>query len=215
VVGTGRCGTVYFAKLLSSIGIPCSHERIFTPEGLKQNGTDSDVARWSGLSAKQFVLAEASYMAVPYLQALNEAIVIHAVRDPINVILSFNNKLQYWHHSQNKWEKFILSHLPEIENYKNPLVKNCCYVVRWNQWIEDQSKNRSYIRIRLEYDEDKLLDFLKIPTVLRPKLDPANTHEEWKDKKPPLAKPATSEDIMNGPFGLEIEDLRKKYNYEM
>ena len=29
VTGTGRCGTVYLAKFLTSIGVPCCHEGIF------------------------------------------------------------------------------------------------------------------------------------------------------------------------------------------
>jgi hypothetical protein len=32
VVGTGRCGTVYMAKLLSSVGVPCGHEATVTPQ---------------------------------------------------------------------------------------------------------------------------------------------------------------------------------------
>ena len=37
VTGTGRCGTVYMAELLTSLGIPCGHESFFQmPEGSKE-----------------------------------------------------------------------------------------------------------------------------------------------------------------------------------
>jgi hypothetical protein len=37
VTGTGRCGTVYMAELLTSLGIPCGHESFFQmPENSKQ-----------------------------------------------------------------------------------------------------------------------------------------------------------------------------------
>jgi len=225
VVGTGRCGTVYFAQLLNSIGIPCSHERIFGPLGIDQaikmidgEGEDSDVAKHSGLPKRKFVMAESSYMASPYLNygILSESTIIHAVRNPIDVILSFHNKLQYWHKTNlNKWEKFILSHLPEIKQYDNPLMKNCCFVIRWNQWIEKQSQSRKYIRVRLEYDSEKLLNYFGIPRGLYPKMDKINSHENWKYKLPPLANPITKEDILNSGFGNQIKILADKYNYAL
>ena len=37
VTGTGRCGTVYMAELLTSLGIPCGHESLFQmPENSKE-----------------------------------------------------------------------------------------------------------------------------------------------------------------------------------
>ena len=34
--GTGRCGTAYMSKLLTSVGIPCGHESLFTNKGLTE-----------------------------------------------------------------------------------------------------------------------------------------------------------------------------------
>src|SRR4051812_29049625 len=98
IVGTGRCGTVYFAQLLNAIGIPCSHERVFTNKGLAhaksvmgQGGDNSEVAKYSGLKPTKNIIAESSYMATPYLDhfILKDATIIHAVRNPLDVILSF------------------------------------------------------------------------------------------------------------------------------
>lgn len=222
VAGSGRCGTVYWAKTLSAVGIPCSHERIFGPYGLinafsSKLRRDSGVARMSGLEVNDFILAESSYMAVPYLSygILSEATIIHAVRNPIDVILSFNNKLQYWHHSPERYERFIASHLNELKQYDSPLMKNCCYVVRWNQWIESQAVNRNYIRVRLEHDTDKLLDYLNIPLGLRPNFGRTNAFEEWRKKRPPLEEPATKEIILKSGFGSQIKRLANNYGYEI
>lgn len=226
VVGTGRCGTVYFAKLLTTIGIPCGHERVFGPDGLKKalrtlekgGGQDSAVARDSGHTSGNLIIADASYMAVPYLDhgCLRDALVIHAVRNPVDVILSFNNKLQYFSQpNYNQWEAFITSHISEIKRQGTPLERNACYVVRWNEWIERQCEGRPYVRVRLEKDTDKLLDFLAIPGPLRPALGVENSHESWKLKRPPLARPAHAADVLGCSWGPAVRRLAERYDYEI
>ncbi len=224
IVGTGRCGTVYFAQLLNSIGIACSHERVFTNQGLShaklimsEGGSDSEVARHSGLSSTRNIIAESSYMATPYLDhfILKDATIIHAVRNPLDVILSFNNKLQYFHKKPNAWERFILSHVSEISQQDTPLEKNCCYVLRWNRWIENLSHGRKYVRVRLEHDTDMLLDYLKMPMNMRPKLGVINSHEKWEKKMPPLRHPADRNAILVTKFASEIRALTKDYGYEI
>jgi hypothetical protein len=223
VVGTGRCGTVYFAKLLSEIGLPCGHERIFGPRGLdqaiqamKKGGEDSMIAQECGHAVGgNHVLADSSYMAVPYLdhKLLSNAVIIHAVRNPFDVILSFHNKLQYFRECNSVWERFINSHMPEIMTYKKSIMRSCCYVLKWNQWIERLSIERRYIRVRLEHDTNMLLDYLKVPTILRPELGIENSHERWSTKMEPLKHPATVEDIKNCGFGSQIEIMAKNYGY--
>ena len=218
VVGTGRCGTVHFAKLLSSIGLPCGHERIFGPEGLEEalkfKFKNSDVAKNSGLSNRgNFFVAESSYMAVPFLDhsLLNEATIIHAVRNPIKVVLSFHNKLQYWHTNNfNKWESFIARHT-DLGN-GNALDKCCRYIIQWNRKIEAAPK-RKYLRVQLETGTDNLLSFLKCNKHIE--LSPSNTFEEWENRKAPLPTPATPEDVLNSRYGKDIEKLMKDYDYEI
>lgn len=216
VVGTGRCGTVSCAKLLTAVGIPCGHEKIFGPRGMA-NKTNSDVSIECGLKNVQSIMADSSYMAVPFLKhtILIDAIIIHVVRNPIDVILSFHNKLQYWTSDNlNIWEKFISSHIPEIFNYKTPLEKNCYYVVKWNKWIQEQA-SKKYFRIRIEKDCEGLLKRLRIPTGLQPKFEVANSYENWKFKLPPLKNPATKEDILSCPLRENIKELAKEYGYEI
>ena len=217
VVGTGRCGTVFFAKLLTAIGLPCGHERIFGPDGLegalKFNHQNSEVAINSGLSNKNnFFVAESSYMAVPFLEhsLLSDATIIHAVRNPIKVILSFHNKLQYWHSAYpNRWESFIENHV----NLNGSSLDKCCsYVVQWNRKIEE-AKKRKYHRVRLEDGIDELLKFLKCNQSIN--IPPSNTFEEWENKKPRLLNPATSDDILNSQYGNEVKKLMSDYGYKI
>ena len=108
VVGTGRCGTVFFAKLLSSLGIPCGHETFFQCDGMECNLARlansaempslsvSAVAKaasrdetWFGKNRQ--LEADSSYMAAPFLDqpCFENTSVIHVVRHPLKVINSF------------------------------------------------------------------------------------------------------------------------------
>jgi len=105
VTGTGRCGTVYMARLLTLAGIPCGHESIFDWKGITwakrrlagevplelssistirlENGRWSPEPEW--LTDVEAIEAESSYMAAPFLEEsfLSETKVIHLVRHPI------------------------------------------------------------------------------------------------------------------------------------
>lgn len=216
VVGTGRCGTVSCAKLLTDVGIPCGHEKIFGPYGIS-NQSNSEVSMQCGLKDVKSIMADSSYMAVPFLKhdILIDAIIIHVVRNPIDVILSFHNKLQYWRNDNlNIWEKFISNHIPEIFDYETPLERNCYYVIKWNKLIEEHVKEK-YIRIRIEKDCDALLKRLGIPIGLQPKFEMINSYESWKLKQPPLKNPATKEDILKCSLGELVKALSKVYGYEI
>src|SRR6516225_10533359 len=93
IVGTGRSGTVYLARLLTGVGIPCSHERVFNGNDIDDairaleapGGKNSECSRYFGLDEHTLPLAESSYMAVPFLLHpwLADAAIIHVVRDPL------------------------------------------------------------------------------------------------------------------------------------
>ena len=163
VVGTGRSGTVYYSKLLTSLGIPCGHESFFNYQGI-----DAALARLSGrlpptlsgcsqlrfdgkrhqyspphVSLKNLV-AESSYMAVPYLghSCLAGTKVIHVVRHPVHVVNSFVNYLRYFRTPPQStppgliYECFIYNHMPELLDYRMPYERAAMYYVLWNQLIE-------------------------------------------------------------------------------
>ena len=78
IVGTGRCGTKFTARFLDNLGIGCSHESFYTPEGpMLRNKNRYYKAK-----------ADASWLAVPFLPE-GEKRVLHQVRHPIAVVSSF------------------------------------------------------------------------------------------------------------------------------
>lgn len=193
VVGTGRCGTVYMAKLLTSLGIPCGHECIFSCEGLiaakeKLSGKlpiemslisklghyaeELEGQQWLGDNSN--IIAESSYMAVPFLQdkCLEDTKIIHVIRNPVKVINSFVHGFKYFNfrtcrsNSSKPYHDFIFSHVPELLDESLDAVSRCAlYWVRWNEMIEKNSKNKDYIVQQVEKPFSKLFDFLGLEKV--------------------------------------------------
>jgi len=178
VTGTGRCGTVYMARLLTSVGIPCGHESIFDWHGPNwatrrlngeepiecscvstmrfDNGSWTPIPNW--VDAKEIV-AESSYMAAPFLKdILKDVPVIHVVRNPIKVINSFCNYLGYFQSStpSNTYEQFIYRHIPSLREDMSPYDRAAVYYAGWNAIISRTTKSF----FRLEDGPDSILKML-------------------------------------------------------
>lgn len=187
VTGTGRCGTVYLAKLLSSIGIPCGHETIFKADGLinalkRMNNEESlELSKLSQLASivdeknriywfkdKDVKLrADSSYLAAPFLDQFEKTKIIHVIRKPLEVINSFVHGLGYFKDSSLKdeelkdYHEFIYSFFPEMKKM-DTITKAAYYYLKWNELIEKKAKN--YFLFRIESDPSKLLNWLGIKT---------------------------------------------------
>ena len=112
--------------------------------------------------------------------------------------------------------------MSNIMKQPTPLLKNIHFVVTWNRWIEKQSDGRRYIRIRIEHDEDRLINFFDISNQSL-KFQKINTYEEFRQHKivrakkfnlqkhfvtpPPLENPATVEDVLNSPWAKGPEAI--------
>jgi len=179
ITGTGRCGTVYLARFLTSLGIPCGHESIFDWQGMRgaekrllgekkielsfvsqarYNGKDfKDLDDWIDL---KHIEAESSYMSAPFLgeEILRDIPIIHVVRNPIKVVNSFCNYINYFNSGigTNSYEQFIYRHLPELKEDMPQYDRACLYYVLWNEMIE---KNNVFFH-RIEDDKQSLLDFI-------------------------------------------------------
>jgi len=178
ITGTGRCGTVFVARLLTSVGIPCGHESIFDWRGprwaekrlageeplqtsfvskAKYDGKEwRDIDEWINLNDLQ---AESSYMSAPFLGEMLEGVpVIHVVRNPIKVVNSFCNYIDYFKGGEgtNSYEQLIYRHIPELKEDMPQYDRACLYYVRWNQMIE---KHDAFF-YKIEDGPQPLLDFL-------------------------------------------------------
>ena len=86
--GTGRCGTRFVSKLLTSAGLTCGHERFFDFNGL-DFAKEQLANHWYG------TYAESSWCAAPFLsdETLKDAFLVHLVRHPKTYIGSL---LKIW-----------------------------------------------------------------------------------------------------------------------
>lgn len=176
VVGTGRCGTVTAAKMLTKAGVPCGHESIFDYVGL-----DVAVARLRGnakislsycsthynkdhawkelppwIDVSQGVQAESSYMAVPFLDdpLVAMAKLIHVVRNPLDVIPSFCDQLMYFNEAAPRekceYEKFIYKYAPQVWEGRTRYERATLYYILWTDKIKRQTTKFYKIENQLE-----------------------------------------------------------------
>lgn len=163
IVGTGRSGTVFMARLLTSLGIPCGHESVFNIEGLERarrilegyaaptlsytstvswsNGKKHEDFDW--LADVSAIEADSSYMSAPFLNdvILAQTKIIHVVRDPSKVVHSFCHHIDYFRYSEPKtlWEFFIYQQLPELKCDMAQYERAALFYVLWNELIEKRS----------------------------------------------------------------------------
>lgn len=181
ITGTGRCGTLFVANLLTSMGFPCSHEAIFTPMGIEwarevmdgkrpcENSRISEGKRCIPEDPNSEFVAESSYMAAPFLKELDTQ-VIHVVRNPLDVVASlvgdgfkqFSSKTPTNFEDDPahfEYEKFMYEHVPELGGDMTQLERGCMFYVRWNEMIEKSGKVSLFHRI--EDETDRVRDFLR------------------------------------------------------
>ncbi|MCB0909178.1 MAG: hypothetical protein KDB63_18895 [Nocardioidaceae bacterium] len=75
VTGCARSGTTYMAALLSGIGLRVGHEVVFGPRTRRFEG-------WQGQHG------DSSWLAAPFLDQIDDALVFHQVRHPLKVVKS-------------------------------------------------------------------------------------------------------------------------------
>lgn len=177
VTGTGRCGTMFMSKYLTSAGIECGHEKIFTNSG---------IASAIKNLYKSNLDADASYMAAPFLDytLFKKAKIIHLVRDPIKVINSFVSGYKYFLSSilncnksygiwtyeyppgadpDFKFMTFIYSYVPSLANPNlSPVERAALYYIEWNKIIENKCKKMEYLLFPIESNLEALNDFVGI-----------------------------------------------------
>lgn len=182
ITGTGRCGTVYMARWLTQLGIPCGHESIFDWRGLdlakkRINGEEKpvlsfcstsrktldgewdDIPRW--LDDVESIQAESSYMAAPFLDQLKGLKILHITRHPVKVINSFCNYIDYFksHVADNQYESFIYKYLPELTMELPTSYDRCAlFYILWNRMIEPYAD----LRWPIEGDPRIVTDWLGI-----------------------------------------------------
>lgn len=237
VVGTGRCASVYMARLLSSLGIPCGHECCFDWRGIDyakaklsgalavhtsetsqytyKDGVHTPVPKWLDESK---IVAESSYMAVPYLKqdVFAKTKVIHVVRNPVKVVNSFIRYLEYFQNRHpafwmpaKRYETFIYSHCTDLYFDMTQEERAALYVLKWNKMIEEMTTNMDCLFHRAEDDPQAVIDFVgtKRPETLFDDKK-VNTYEKRK-------KPFTLDQLPSGRIKDEFIAMGRRYGYTM
>lgn len=165
------------ANLLTSMGVPCSHEGVFTFGGLGYaREVLGGLRHWgsSGISEGARCLprgdgfvADSSYMAAPFLGHF-DAGVIHVVRNPLNVVASLTGDFfrqfagpeptEYEDRPDHHlYEGFIYDALPELGVDMPQLDRACLFYVLWNEMIE--KSGRVALLHRVEDDTKVVREF--------------------------------------------------------
>lgn len=149
ITSTARSGTGYMAQALTSAGVPCGHEAIFSHGGLEE--------AQQSLKKHPELVAESSWLAMPYLGAplLKEAGIIHLVRHPVKTIESILRVKMF---SESPYSRFIFQRLPGLALHTKPENMAAYYYLVWHHHIE----RHAHLRHRVEDDVHELLDVLGI-----------------------------------------------------
>lgn len=163
IVGTGRCGTVFLAKVFNELGVPCGHETIFNYEPWET--IQKRLAGQTGLSLSYTsthrktegqwasdpwncdlinLVADSSWMAVPHLSKFPEAKILHVVRNPLRVIRSYVEDLGFFRSAkpQNLYEEFAYQYIPDLRQELTAYDRCAVFFVEWNALIPNAYVHR-------------------------------------------------------------------------
>jgi hypothetical protein len=122
ITGTGRCGTKFMAEWLTRSGVPCGHEAVFS---------------YRGYTPQPGIVADSSWLAVPYLPLVTCRIV-HIVRNPLDVVRSFIGTRHFGpfqpKHKECRWYQYMALHFGYTD--EDPVQQAMRYWIRWNLDIE-------------------------------------------------------------------------------
>jgi hypothetical protein len=228
VTGTGRCGTTYMARLLTSLGIMCGHESIFNNDGLLKANLrlkgkipikTSYVSCNNIISGKKIeewfdaseIKAESSYMAAPFIDSkiLKNTKIIHVIRNPMDVLSSHILDVKFFKEDLNDpYQDFVFTVMPELFSIENEIERGCYYYVNWNRMIENKSSKSERLIHKVEKGcNSELMKFLKLSE--DKKIDIGQKINSWNKGR----KDLILNDIPDGDIKGEFLKIGIKYGY--
>lgn len=157
VTGTGRCGTGFASKVLTSAGVNCTHEGIFnlnpSTDPFEQMQLRRDNPAWGWQ-------AESSWLAVPYLDRpeMRGLTVVHLVRHPKTTIDSIVRTGILAPETRNKYWRWQRDQVPGLDPTAPPAEQAANVYLWWNWAIEQYA----HLFHRVEDGGEVLLDKLGI-----------------------------------------------------
>jgi hypothetical protein len=224
VTGTGRCGTVFMANLLTSLGWPCGHEAVFGPYGMERareilsgarRPENSEISRnGTILSDESHIVGDSSYMSAPFLSEV-DAFVVHLVRNPMNVVASLVGDMFRNFSGRSPadledvpdhilYEGFMYRHLPELGEDMPQLDRGCLFYLRWNEMIEASGRVDMFHRIEDPTDR------------IRKMFGDSGWHysDALCNSFSEYSRRWSESDIQNPRIRSEMQDIMKRYGYK-
>lgn len=178
ITGTGRSGTVFLARFMTTLGIQCSHEGVFNIGGIEEAKEilitnkikNSDCSLYEISKNEKvkdwlipdLVSADSSYMAAPFLndEILKDTKIIHLVRSPLAVLSSWVLDQNFFSENPDKsyeiYRSFIFKHMPIINEEKTEIEKACRFIIDWNILVEKCPQEKILVKIE-DYPFENLL----------------------------------------------------------
>jgi len=136
ITGTPRSGTQYAARLMTVLGVPCSHEKTLRPltnvaDVLKWPAADTGESSWLGWSLIPLMVG----YRIP---------ILHVIRNPWAVIDSLTNRnfiLRGWSLRESGVQairEIIHAYLPEVMKHKERVDRAASLLLGWNRLIAEQ-----------------------------------------------------------------------------
>jgi hypothetical protein len=210
VTGTGRCGTGFVSRLLTSAGLPCGHERVFGPKGLI-----GARAMLEGPGGE--LMGDSSWLAAPYLEheCLANAFIVHLVRHPLRFAESLLKLYRDNLPSYAAYWRFQCSALPELETLDDDWPTRLVYYwLNWNRLIERQAHGRRWLRFRIEDEPVMLLDRLQAAGLLG-EYDPVAIFDDrsYNTVRPGVPYPIKWDDVKDPGLRLDARAMGVRYGY--
>ena len=201
IVGTGRCGTGGVASHLTDLGIPCSHEGYFTPDGPTLRNPERPA------TAK----GDASWLAVPFVKS-GDLPIVHLVRRPQDVIRSLYNIGFFDSRFRSLHRPFIAFAERHFDVGDDPLDACIRWYMEWNERCEAVAG----LRIRVEDFEQKVPDLTAhigfVPT--RTAVPPLTTANSWVPlHSRPLSSAEIAQRLLPHPRASALAEIAERYGY--
>lgn len=190
VVGTGRCGTGYAARVLSEGGISCGHEEIY---------------RLDGVHPSRHLRGDASWLAAPLL-AHFQGVVLHLVRNPISVVQSFLQLGFFRAETHDIYKDYAARFFSFSEDEVDNAIR---WYIEWNRRCETVADFRCQLE-DVEAGLRQLATRISSPRDAFPKLDRVNTKSDQK------VTDADYEDrIRSSPRWNSLIEIGQEYGYQL
>lgn len=130
VTGCGQSGTMFTSKLLTAVGLECTHETVFSGWGADYE----TVPDWRSPAH----LGDSSFSAVPFLDELSGVTVVHLVRPPLDQIGAVVGQGLLDQVPAPPWVSFIHHHIGVLD-VPAGVPRAAAYWVRWNELVAAES----------------------------------------------------------------------------